>query len=1424
MKHPSIPERCFFIFKKGEMIMGKRKSSRAKRIVTMLLVFMLLFTTIFSASAFAESATVTYHGSVYSYMSNGQRPTENLHGKFSSNFGSGIVYCGEHGINTPMGDTPGAYAVLDAQVYNDNLVEKILYYGYKGPKEWNGFSSSTYNSVYQIGFTGNVSTSKTESCGIAVTSNALTRAYANEGRWYNVSGLEAFWNYINSQPSAPSGFAAYRTVTTGKQDLFTWTYNPVGTINLNKSVSVSGTGNSIAGAEYTVYSNSSLTSSVGVLTTTASGATNTLTLPVGTYYVKETSAPYGWSLDSSVHTAVVTEDNLTTVSSTEIPSYGYVKLQKKASENQDLVNQCPEQYSLAGAEYGVYKYSNLTGKVGTLTTRADGSTNVLTLNPGTYYVKETLAPEGYEKDPNIHTVVVNPAQTATVTSYEKPLFDPMTIVLNKVDAEGTNLPIEGAEFTVKYYKQLVNDTTGLIPDRTWVFKTNAIGRIQLRDSFKVGGDELYKDENGQPVGLIGTYEFTETKAPTGYAAMEGSIIRHVTKDGADSDTTIYLEPTVNEYPQTVSITVQKVDSETGERVPQGHGSFAGAIYEVTQYNALLGRDEVVGRITLDANGKGTLGDLKPGIYDVHEVKAPDGYLLNDSIVNVRAGIREINTANFDYEVESKEIVTKTEITKYETSGGIETMVVGAKLQVLDRNGNLVEEWTTTDTPHTIKGLAVGTYTLHEVSAPAGFVKAQDKTFEVKEGVETATVKMEDDYTKLEITKTDVETGDPVVGAVMQILDAGGNVKYEWTTTDTAHRIEKIPAGEYILHEVSAPDGYVVAQDKTFTVSDIGSVQSVNLADDFIKVEIEKQDISGDTPQTLAGATLQLLDRLGNIIKEWISRNVAERFDRLTPGSYILRELKTVDGYTIAEDQDIEILAKSDVQSFNVKNDTTKIEISKIDKEARINIAGCVLQILDTKGNVVKEWTTTDTPKRFDKIPLENYILHEVSAPDGYVLAEDVPFTIANTGGIQRFTMEDDFTKVEFSKTDLTTGDPVVGAELSVIPLDENGNPKLGETFETWITDDNPHMIKYLPAGKYILREKLTGQAWDYGYVTAEDVEFTVSSTPQLQRVEMKDDHTKIEISKTDINTGEFVTGTQLALIPLDEEGNAKLGEVFDTWISTDEARNLEYVPVGKYIVRETITEEVIQKGYIHAEDLIIEVKDTAEVQSFEMKDDFTKLEISKSDITNGKPVVGAEMQIKDAEGNIVKEWTTTDKPHYIEYLPVGDYVLIEKTAPLGYVVSEEVKFTVEETGEIQKVDMKDDYTKVEILKTDEKGNPLKGAKLSLLDKEGNVVVKWVTTDSPYHMERVPEGDYILHEEEAPEGYDLASDIRMHVKKVSHIQKYELKNALIPKTRDNNNLSLYVYLGLIALLTFAITMRKNMIELHMGNKKENTYEK
>lgn len=93
-----------------------------------------------------------------------------------------------------------------------------------------------------------------------------------------------------------------------------------------------------------------------------------------------------------------------------------------------------------------------------------------------------------------------------------------------------------------------------------------------------------------------------------------------------------------------------------------------------------------------------------------------------------------------------------------------------------------------------------------------------------------------------------------------------------------------------------------------------------------------------------------------------------------------------------------------------------------------------------------------------------------------------------------------------------------------------------------------------------------------------------------------------------------------------------------------------------------------------------------------MKDDYTKVEISKQDATTGKELPGAKLSLKDAKGNVIDTWTSTEKPHYIEYLAVGDYILHEDMTPLGYEIANDVKFTVEETGEVQKVVMKDEVT------------------------------------------------------------------------------------------------------------------------------------
>ena len=949
--------------------------------------------------------------------------------------------------------------------------------------------------------------------------------------------------YYVVETAAPKGWerdtTVYTvTVTSGNTTFVTSKEVPSkGYLTLEKSGSES-TSYSLAGAKYTVYSNSSLTTSVGTLTTKADGTTNTLTLPPGTYYVKETEAPKGWKIDVMRHKVTVKSLATATVKSTENPQKGYVSIKKVIGENEHLVKECPEQYTLVGAKYGVYttkagaEGDTPSKRVGYLTTKADGTTNKLTLVAGTYYVKEVIAPKGFTIDPTVQTVTVKDTETTLVTSKENPAFDPMNIVLYKKDIKASNIPLTGAEFTVKYYPEIVTNVKGLTPKKTWVLKTDSLGRILLDDSYKVSGGSLYKDDDGNPVALIGTYEIYESKAPHGYALSEEHFIRQVTQDGNGSEVTVYNEPTINEYPQTVSITVQKVDAETGKNVPQGHGTFKGAQYQVyTSENGRLGT--LVGTITLDANGKGTLGDLEPGKYMVRESKAPNGYVKNAEVIEIDAKIKEINTANFDYPMESKEKPITTQVMKVDPDG---RLVVGATLQIIDSKGNIVEEWVTTDKEHIVKGLA---------------------------------------------------------------------------------------AGEYTLHEAKTPAGYVTAKDVKFTIVEKEEIHKVEMADDTIKVDIEK-----------------------------------------------------------------------------------------IDKTTKEYVVGVTLQLIDSDGNLVKEWTTDDKPLRFDKLPKGMYTLKETATLPGYVPAEDITFEVLETGDVQVFAMENDFTKLEVTKTDLVTGNTVEGAQLSIIPLDDEGNPKLEETWDTFITEKDPYVTYYIPQGEYILREVTA--PFDQGYVTADDLHFTIKNTAEVQTIEIKNKHSKIKIRKIDKDTGEPISNTVLSLIPIDDEGNPNIGETFLTE-KTDENGEISsiYVPVGKYIIREARAN--IEFGYVTAEDMKIEVFDTPVMQEFVMADDHTKVEISKIDIDTGELVVGAVLQLLNFDGETIVEWTSEKEPKYIEYLPIGKYWIKEIKAPEGYSIAESVEVEVLDTDCLQSFSM-GNQRECEII---DKKIPLKIFRNLILPKTGD---------------------------------------------------------------------------------------------------------
>ena len=178
-----------------------------------------------------------------------------------------------------------------------------------------------------------------------------------------------------------------------------------------------------------------------------------------------------------------------------------------------------------------------------------------------------------------------------------------------------------------------------------------------------------------------------------------------------------------------------------------------------------------------------------------------------------------------------------------------------------------------------------------------------------------------------------------------------------------------------------------------------------------------------------------------------------------------------------------------------------------------------------------------------------------------------------------------------------------------------------------------------------------------------------------------------------------------------------------------------------------------------------------------MEDDVTKVSLSKSDITTGKEIPGAKLTILDEAGKPVETWISTQEPHYIEKLPIGKYSLREETAPAGYLVSEDVIFTVKDTGEIQKVVMKDDYTKVEISKQDiTNSKEIPGAKLTIFDKDGKEVESWVSEEKPHYIEKLPVGEYTLREVTAPDGYEVAEDVKFKVEATGEIQHVVMKDA------------------------------------------------
>lgn len=410
---------------------------------------------------------------------------------------------------------------------------------------------------------------------------------------------------------------------------------------------------------------------------------------------------------------------------------GNLTLLKETLNNKHLVDLCPENYSLAGATYRVSASPNMDQNAGELVVNADGTSNTISLPAGTYYVKEIIAPKGYKLDTKVYTITVTSGQTSTLRVSDEPIFDPLSLRVQKKAAETPNkeLSLEGAEYTVKYYKEKTEDITGLTPFRTWVFTTKKLGNnfigFKIDDQYKIGGDELFKNENGIPVGLAGTYTVEETKAPAGFVKTDGIISTQIIDSDHHGQAINVLKDVIDEE-KVITVEVDKVSEETtGVKT-----KISGATMQLKKADGT-----VVETWTTEKDKSKVFKGLEAGKYILHEKKAPDGYVTSKDIEFDVFAVSEVQ------KVEMVDEITKTEFTKTDAKTG--KLLKGATMQILDEKGKVVKEWVSEDKPAKFEKLPVGKYILHEAKAPKGYELAKDIEFEVKDTTDVQTFTMAD---------------------------------------------------------------------------------------------------------------------------------------------------------------------------------------------------------------------------------------------------------------------------------------------------------------------------------------------------------------------------------------------------------------------------------------------------------------------------------------------------------------------------------------------------------------------------------------------------------------------------------------------------------------------------------------------------------
>ena len=1191
-------------------------------------------------------------------------------------------------------------------------------------------------------------------------------------------------------------------------------------------------------------------------TTGADGTAKfTADLPLGfSYDVKEVQAPAGYVRNTDdVYTFTFSYTNDKEAKQTFKHTFknkhvtAKISLQKQDKETKKAVPQGDA--TLEKAVYGLYAREDIvhpdgaTGviykageQVATLTTDKNGQASVNGLYLGNYYVKEITPPTGYLADEEEHDLVCNyegdlvAEVNRDCLSLEQVMKQPFQIIKaannGKTDAD----LLKGAGFTAYLVSSLKVKEDGS-------YDFDSAKPVVIGEN---GATEIFTDEKGYACSIAipyGTYIVRETTTPHNYTPVDDFTVR-ITENNPNQPQTwrVLLD---DEFEAKLKIIKQ--DDETKKAVLQKNTEFKifnmdteKYVEQVTTYPTTVKHKSYFtdeqGYLILPQN-------LKIGHYRIEEVNAPYGYTLNENYYEVTV---DSNTA-YQMDGISGDVIIEAVYENHPVKG---ELTIVKKGEVLD-----------------------------------GF--KDDFTYQTEnlEGAEFEIYAAEDIYT------ADFQKDDN--GNRILEYAAGTLVKTVTTDKDGKAVLKNLPLGSYKIVEKTAPDGFVLnseAQIITFSYKDQETPvieQTAIFENDRQKVEISVVKQDADTEAAVAGAEFGLYAKndmkghgavivkadtlLGKAVSGEDGKAV---FTQDLPfGEYYIKELAAPDGY-VSSDEVLEVKAEYQGQDVKVvqlssvfKNQPTKVVVSKSDLTTGVELSGATLTVLDKNGNVVDTWKSVKGEQHLiERLAVgENYTLREEMAPYGYLKAEEITFTIEDTGEIQKVEMKDDVPTgtIIINKNgeflDKVTALDSVGGWIKHLFQYVTGSLK-DVTFEVYaledvksadgesedyykkdelvatITTDDTGIAKIsgLPLGKYYVKEKATEDGFvldneareiDLTYRDQDTAEVTYSADWQNNRQKAE-----VEVVKKEKDSDRVLEGAVFALCVKDDITGAD-GKVIlkaDTVIeelATDKEGKLTFtadLPIGfAYYIKETspapgfaMTDETQEFTFEYGGAEKEKVS-----YAFTFEDEPTVIEITKTSLTDGKELEGAKLQVTDESGKVVDSWTSGKEAHIIKELVVGQKYTLTETKPAdGYVTAESITFTVEDTAKPQKIEMKDDVTKVEISKTDISGKELPGAKLTILDKDGKTVESWTSEEKPHYIEMLPIGEYTLREESAPDGYLVAEDVKFTVEDTGEIQKVVMKDEVkpeetptpetpstqvtdTPKTGDNTHMLIWILLAI-----------------------------